>query len=160
MCQKFFIFCLLMLSSGLAASGELIAFKPGPSALDNYLGTGKWLVVKIWASDCVVCNSEAHQYVDFHEFHKDDDATVLGISLDGGNRTAAQSFIQRHDVNYPNLITDYTTGGRWFADLTGQRFAGTPGFLIYDPGGVLRAQQIGAVPTELIEKFIASNSTQ
>jgi len=149
-----------MLSWGLAISGELIAFKPGPSALDNYIGSGKWLVVKIWASNCAVCNSEAHRYVDFHEFHKDTDATVLGISLDGDDRTAAQSFIQRHDVNYPNLITDYATGGQWFTSLTGQRFAGTPGFLIYDPDGILRAQQIGAVPTVLSEKFMSSNSVQ
>jgi len=28
---------------------------------------------------------EAHQYVDFHEFHKDNDAVILGVSLDGSN---------------------------------------------------------------------------
>ncbi len=43
--------------------------------------------------------------------------------------------------------------------LTGQQFRGTPGFLIYGPSGELRAQQIGAVPVNLIENFIANNST-
>ena len=47
---------------------------------------------------------------------------------------------------------------RWFENLTGQEFWGNPGFLIYDPAGDLRAQQIGAAPRDLIDKFIAGNS--
>ena len=51
-----------------------------------------------------------HQYVDFHEFHKDKDAVMLGVSLDGRNREAAQEFIRRHQVSYPNLINELSNG--------------------------------------------------
>jgi hypothetical protein len=47
----------------------------------------------------------------------------------------------------------------WYTSVTGRQWVGTPTFLVYDPEGTLRAQQAGAVPTELIEQFIASNST-
>ena len=139
-------------------TAELPAFKAGPAALDGYAAQGKWLVVMLWASDCVACNREARQYIDFHEFHRDVDASVLGISLDGSDQLAAQKFIDRHEVSFPNLISDYESAGSWFEGLTGQQFRGTPGFLIIDPKGELRAQQIGAVSVELIEQFIKANS--
>lgn len=142
-----------------SAAASLAKLQPGPDALAGHTGDGKWLVVMLWASDCVACNREAHQYADFHEFHHEDDARVLGISLDGDNQAAAQAFIDKHEIPFPNLITDFPSGGRWFTSLTGKPFLGTPGFLIFDPAGELRAQQIGAVPAELIEQFIAANST-
>jgi peroxiredoxin len=151
--------CILLLAvSSFASSAELEALKPGPAAIDEYLEKGKWLIVMLWASDCVICNREAHQYVDFHEFHQDQDASVLGLSLDGNDQLAAQKFIDRHGVSFPNLITDFENGSRWFENLTGQRFVGTPGFLIFDQTGELRVQQIGAVPVKLIEDFIATST--
>jgi peroxiredoxin len=102
-----------------------------------------------------VCNKEAHAYVDFHFVHSDDDAQVLGISIDGQAKKAeAQKFIERHKINFPNLIGEPAVVANLFAQLTGTYFAGTPAFLFYDPNGELRAQQLGAVPIELIEDFI------
>jgi hypothetical protein len=141
-----------------AQSQDLPDFEEGSPGFGQHLGQGKWLVVKIWASDCHVCNHEAHNYVDYYEFGVGDRTTLVGISLDGQNQMAAQDFIHRHNVSYPNFITDFTTGSRWFSEISGQTFVGTPGFLIFDPSGKLRAQQIGAIPVELIEQFIDSNS--
>jgi peroxiredoxin len=158
MTRRLFTFFLLFSLSGVASSAALDRLIPGPAALGDFTGKGKWLVVMLWASDCIACNREARQYVDFHEFHEDSDATILGISLDGSDQAAAQGFIDKHDVSFPNLIVDFEGGARWFESLTGQRFLGTPGFLIIDPQGSLRAQQIGAVPVNLIEQFIEANT--
>lgn len=149
-----------LLVLGSALGDALPGLFPGPGALDQYTGKGQWVIVKIWAADCPVCNQEAQQYVDFHERHRDGDAAMLGISLDGDDPAAALAFIEMHELPYPNLITDYQSGARWFTDLTGQAWIGTPSFLIYDPSGTLRAKQVGAVPTELIEQFIAANSNR
>jgi hypothetical protein len=156
---RFIIVLTFFLVSTFVRATELSTLKTGPDALDDHLGNGKWLIVMLWASDCVACNKEAFQYVEFHEFHHDIDAGVLGISLDGSNQSAASRFIDKHNIQFPNLITDFTSASIWFENLTGQQFWGTPGFLIYDPAGELRAQQIGAVPVNLIEDFIAKNST-
>ena len=126
----------------------------GADSLEEFTGKGKWVIVKFWASDCHIFNQEAHKYVDFHEFHKDKDAVMLGVSLDGKNKKAAQEFIHRHRVSYPNFITELSNGTQLYSYLSGHNWIGTPSFLVFDPSGVLRAQQAGAVPAELIERFI------
>ncbi|MDH3713080.1 MAG: TlpA family protein disulfide reductase [Gammaproteobacteria bacterium] len=158
MLRTLLLLCALTLPLAPVLGEPLREFNPGPAALDEFIGKGQWVIVKIWASDCEICNREAHQYVDFHEFHKDTDGVMLGISLDGQDRAAALDFIERHEIPYPNLITDYATGMEWYTGVTGRQWIGTPTFLVYDPAGTLRAQQVGAVPTQLIEQFIASNS--
>jgi len=46
----------------------------------------------------------------------------------------------------------------YFQLLTGSRWVGTPTFLVFGPDGELMAKQAGAVPTDLIEQFIAANT--
>lgn len=150
---------LACLIPGLAV-GEtpLKDFEGEPRTIEEFTGEGKWTVVKIWASDCHVCNREAHNYVDFHFVHSDQDARMLGISIDGwAGKTDAEAFIQRHKINFPNLIGNADAVADWFVQQTGARWAGTPTFLIYGPEGELKAQQIGAVPVELIEDFISKS---
>jgi peroxiredoxin len=148
---------LLFLPATQAAS--LQDLNGQPKSISDYAGKGKWLVVMIWASDCHVCNKEAHAYVDFHFVHAEDNAQVLGISIDGQAKKAeALKFIERHKINFPNLIGEPEEVARLFSELTGTYFVGTPAFLIYDPTGNLRVQQVGAVPPELIENFIKQNT--
>ena len=134
-------------------------FNGKPQVLENYTGKGKRLIVMMWASDCHICNREAHEYVDFHLIHSDTDATVLGISLDGeGSKKAAEKFIAKHSIDFPNLIAEPEYVSGLYRELTGQFFAGTPSFLIYSPDGELKAVQAGAVPTTMIEDFIKQSS--
>lgn len=153
-----FIFSILAMISLVNisyASSVLYELDGKPSSIEKYAGKGKWLVVMFWASDCHVCNQEAHQYVDFHFAHSEDNASVLGISLDGAkNKVLAEGFIKKHKVNFPNLIGEPQAIANMFIEKTGVMWAGTPTFLIYNPAGELVVQQIGAVPTELIESFI------
>ncbi|MFK5913688.1 MAG: TlpA disulfide reductase family protein [Woeseiaceae bacterium] len=136
-------------------------FKGKPQTLENYTGKGKWLIVMMWASDCHICNREAHEYVDFHLIHSDTDATVLGISLDGEEKKKeAEKFIKKHMVDFPNLIAEPETVSQLYQELTGEFFAGTPSFLIFSPKGELKAAQAGAVPTKLIEDFIAKSAVK
>ena len=153
------MFSWLLLMTGIHAA-ELADFDGKPRSISDYSGKGKWLIVMIWASDCHVCNQEAHAYVDFHFAHSDEDAQVLGITIDGQAKKAeAQKFIERHKINFPNLIGEPAAVADLFSQLTGAYFAGTPAFLFYDPKGELRAQELGAVPTELIEDFIKQQVT-
>lgn len=129
-------------------------------SIASYTGDGKWLVVMIWAHDCHVCNMEVESYAYFHETHQDGDARVLGISMDGqAQKTEAEAFIERHLLPFPNLIGEPEATMLHYMKLTGSPFRGTPTILIYNPDGKLMAAQAGAVPTEVIEEFIATNST-
>ena len=154
---KFFVFIMLLVSGGaLAAAGIFKDFDGGFHSVSEYTGDGKWLVVMLWASDCHVCNQEAHSYQAFHEKHKDKDARMLGISLDGmAGKADAQAFVKRHKVLFPNLLGDPKAVAGFYQDLTGKAWRGTPTFLVYDGKGELQAEQVGAVPVALIEDFMA-----
>ncbi|HED16078.1 MAG TPA: TlpA family protein disulfide reductase [Gammaproteobacteria bacterium] len=127
--------------------------------LNDYIGKEKWTIVMLWISDCHVCNQEASEYDDFHDKHKDTDARILGISMDGieGKRDAL-AFIKRNEVGFPNLIGDPQTVASLYIRLTGGDWVGTPTFLIFSPAGELKAAQPGAVPVSLIEEYIIKNS--
>lgn len=152
----------LPLSASAAVSQPLLTtFDNKPANIKDYIVNNKWLLVVIWASDCSICNREAYTYVDFHFKHEDSDARVLGISIDGqAKKKAAEAFIKRHDINFPNLIAEPDKIAGWFEKLTGQNWMGTPTMLLYSPDGELRVQQIGAIPLELVEKFIQRNPEQ
>lgn len=142
-------------------SGILKGFDGTFHTLDEYTGKGQWTVVMLWASDCHACNAEAKQYVKFHEAHKGKDARILGVSLDGMEKKAeAEKFVQRHNVTFPNLIEEPQKVAQLYTNLTGQSWVGTPSFLVYSPTGELRAAQVGAVPTQIIESFIAKESVK
>ena len=84
---------------------------------------------------------------------------MLGISMDGKEKLKdAEGFIKRHQLNFPNLIGEPVDVAMEYMHLTGAEWVGTPTFLIYGPGGTLLAKQEGAVPVELIEKFIKSHN--
>jgi len=150
---------LLLTTSAIASKSVFSTFDNQPVEIANYIEKDKWLLVMIWASDCHICNREVHAYVDFHFKHEETKARVLGVSVDGKTKKkAAELFIKRHELNFPNLIGEPNEVASWFEKLTGQNWMGTPTLLIYSPEGDLRVQQIGAIPLELVEKFIQRES--
>lgn len=148
-----------MLQVQHASAAGLTDFKNTPKTIEDFTANGKWLLVMFWASDCHICNKEAHQYVDFHFTHSDKDATVLGISADGKSRFKdAEKFIKRHSVDFPNLIGEPEDVAAIYAKHSNSRWVGTPSFLLFNPKGEVMAAQVGAVPPEVIEDFMEKNS--
>jgi peroxiredoxin len=135
-------------------------FNGKPATISQFAGQGKWLVVMLWASDCMVCNQEAHEYVKFHNLHKDKDAQVLGISLDGNEKLSdAQAFVKRHKISFPNLIGEAINIASMYQESTGGNWIGTPSFMVFNPKGELLGAQAGAVPVSIIESFIEREAT-
>jgi len=155
-----FVMVMVFLSATAAAyAGGLTDFSGKARTISDYTGHGKWLVVMFWAHDCKVCNRDVASKVQFFERHRNKNATVLGISIDGKeNRKGAIAFIRRHKVTFPNLIGEPQDVMNLFTRYTGDDFVGTPTFLIFDPQGKVRAEQAGAVPNSLIEDFIRKHS--
>lgn len=157
--KTFCTMALLLLSLPVIASEKFDDFHGNQKSIADYTGNGKWLVIMIWASDCHICNQEAHQYIKFHQQHVGKDAQVLGISLDGNAKKAdAQEFIKRHQVNFPSLIGEPQKVASMYQELTGDTWIGTPSFMVYTPRGELLGAQAGAVPVSVIESFIERES--
>ncbi len=139
----------------------LVDFSGKPTSIEQFTGKGKWTVVMIWASDCLVCNKEAAHYDQFYLKHKDKDAVMLGISIDGqANKKAAEGFIKEHKLHFPNIIGEGQDVADLFYDATGENWVGTPTFLIYSPTGKLTVQQVGAVPVSVIEDFLQQQAVK
>ena len=153
---KFFTpLLLLFIFSSAVMSAPLTDFSGNEKSIQDYQNSGKWLVVMLWASDCHVCNQEAHVYEKFHQQHAAKDAQMLGVSLDGKAKFSdAKDFIKRHKLNFPNLIGEPESVAAIYTELTGGQWVGTPTFLVYNPKGELLGAQVGAVPPEIIEGFI------
>lgn len=148
-----------LISSFAQADSVLRDMRGNITTFDAQQSPGQWTVVMIWASDCHVCNKESGQYSKFHTEHADNDAKIIGISIDGQRgKTEAEAFISRNGVIFPNLIGDVQTVSRWYQMETGESFRATPTFVLFDSTGNVRAAQSGAVPPAIIEQFISSNS--
>lgn len=129
-------------------------------SLDQHRRPGRWLVVMIWAHDCKICDHEVGAYQAFHQRQRGGNADVLGITLDGeAGRVAAQDFVARHRLGFANLLGEPETVAAYYQALTGERWVGTPTFLVFGPDGELRAKQVGAVEVEIVEQFIAANGS-
>lgn len=138
-----------------AQGGALTTLDGEPRDLAEFVGKGSWIIVTFWASDCSICNRDAHELVALHAAHRDRGIDVLGISTDGTGRIEdAKQFIERNRLNYPNLITDSGNAARIYYTAAQGKFVGTPTFLVYSPGGRLLAKQFGTVSREQLERFI------
>ena len=159
MISLFAILAAANVSAEPAAASTLKQLDGKSASIADYTGKGKWLVVMLWASDCQVCNREASTYEKFHEQHKDKDAQLLGVSLDGQpNLKDAEDFIKRHGIKFPNLIDSAQNVADMYLKLTGDEWVGTPTFMVYNPKGELLGAQVGAVPVTIIEDFIKRES--
>ena len=154
---------LLLLVSLATQAGSPLFQNLGSDAfetVDDHGGQGKWLVVMVWASDCEICKTEVAAYQRFHERHWQTTASVLGLTLDGSaGMQQALDFVRQHRLTFDNLIGEPEAVMSYFQILTGTGWIGTPSFLVFGPQGELMAKQVGALTPDVIEQFIADNSS-
>lgn len=127
--------------------------------LKDYLGQGKWTLVMIWASDCSICAHEVPEISKFHAQHRNNDARVIGVALDGFDKKPdIDNFIKRFPTSFPNLIADIGVDAINYQAATGEALRGTPTFLLYSPKGELRANNPGPMKISALESYMAKNS--
>lgn len=126
-------------------------------SVNEYIGKGKWTVVTVWSADCPICRREIHHMTFFQDEHKDKNATVLGISVDGyENRKKAQKFVSEHGLNFPNLIGT----GEEASVLGSTPFIGTPTYYLFSPEGKHVTTRVGPATQAQVEDLIATHSTK
>lgn len=136
---------------------ELRGFDAKTHNVNEYIGHGKWVVVVTWAHDCHICGDEIHHMADFHQAHKNRDAIVLGVSIDGYDQVAlARAFVDRHKLPFPNLIAEPSQDV--MAKFGAGEFVGTPTYYIYNPQGKIVGQNIGPITRKEVEDFLASET--
>ncbi|MBR41908.1 MAG: hypothetical protein CL387_02580 [Acidiferrobacter sp.] len=151
-----FVF-LIGLSQTSLGDGRFTNLEGEAVQFSDYLQDDRWLAVMIWSWTCPICANEMPGYAQLHDRHRDGQLTVLGISLDGlAAVMEAWAFVEEHGAAFPNLLAEGEDVAQFFHQQTGRSLRGTPTFLLYAPGGKLKAVQAGPVPPEGIEAFIES----
>jgi len=75
--------------------------------VNEFIGHDKWVIVVTWSHDCHICDLEIHEMAALHAARHDNDAIVLGITLDGAEYLKeARAFVKRHKLPFVNLITE------------------------------------------------------
>lgn len=160
MLAKWMIMSLLWLPPMAGAAGVDFTLKDMQGRdrnVNEFIGQGKWTVVAVWESSCTICNQEIHQMSFFHDAHKNKDAIVLGVSIDGkAGKQQALGFIKDHGLDFTNLLAELPQVQKF----GGGPLMGTPTFYIYSPKGKLLAYQAGPVTQEQIERFMAKGGAR
>ncbi|MEE9494449.1 MAG: TlpA disulfide reductase family protein [Gammaproteobacteria bacterium] len=155
---------LLIIQPGLQAETEKPDFGlqtlAGEShSLDTIIGDGKWTLIMFWATDCNICRQQEPLISAFHEKHRDSDAKVVGIAIDGFEKQArVKQHLQDNPLSYPNYIGSLPMIGFNYQALTEESFRGTPTYLLFTPEGELVGANPGPMKMQALESFIDKRS--
>jgi len=160
------VFALLTLLSGASVTAsenapfaDLVDIDGKPVTTQADVGIGKWQVVMIWSTNCHVCAEMKPLLSDFHDKHKDSDAVVYGIALDGAERLGAvQQYMQSHKVTFPTYIGELGLIAINFEINAEVRLSGTPTYMLFNPTGELVAIDYGMLEIDALESFISRSS--
>lgn len=144
---------LLPVVVALAAAPSLILkdLDGKPRNVNEFIGKGQWVIVAVWSADCPICKREIFHMTFFHDEHKNKDARVLGLSIDGyADRKKARAFIEDQGLNFPNVIGSPQDASR----LGNASFIGTPTYYFFAPDGKLAGQRVGPLTQSEAEEFI------
>lgn len=153
-----FISLLLLTSSFTNASDwtEVRTLEGKFTTLSQHFEKDKWTLVMLWTTDCGICQREYPAMSEFHDKHKDVDAKVIGVSLDGYSELdSITEHINEMPMTFDNLIGEITVVAFNYESATEEPLRGTPTFLMFNPQGQLVGHNPGPVKPEALENFIS-----
>ncbi len=143
---------LFMAGSGAAPAQDFTL--PDAQGVNHTLSDyrGKWVVVNYWVSDCNPCLDEMPELSAFHDRHKDKDAVVLGVNMEGMDAKTLREFADDHFLSYPVLRASVN-----YQSPLGP-IPGFPTSYLITPQGEVAASHLGRLSAAMIEDFIRSHS--
>jgi len=149
---------LLLLPGAWAQAGEVQSLKDldgKAHLLSEYIGQGRWLVVNVWSPNCPFCRLELPDLGEFHDAHQQQDARVLGVTIDFPSYGypdvgVIRAFASDYFVEFPLLLADQGMASRF----VGQPVSGIPVSFIYRPDGSLAARWDGVIKPDDLDKVM------
>ncbi len=105
---------------------------------------GRWVLLNFWASWCDPCRTESPALQRFHEAHRADGFTVLGINLDDATEDA-RDFVEEFDLTFPQLRDGNGAERREAYGMTG-----FPESFLIDPAGRIALIRRGPVTEQYL----------
>ena len=138
------VLAMLCLSTANAANFTVEDARGKTHRLQDY--KGKWVLVNFWATWCPPCLEEMPDLQKLHETRKD--LVVIGIAMDYKDPQYVISFAEDLLVTFPIVL-----GNQKIASQIG-RISGLPTTYLYSPQGTLAAQNVGALTSQSVERYI------
>ena len=125
------------------------------TTLSQHFEEGKWTLVMLWTTNCGICIREYPIMSEFHNKHKDIDAIVIGVSLDGyAKLDSISTHIDEMPMTFDNLIGELGVVAFNYETFTEESLLGTPTYMMFNPKGQLVGHNPGPVKLEALENFI------
>jgi len=129
--------------------------------LHDYLGTGKWSTIVVWGPKCPACIEEMPEIQGLYDDANENNINVFGLAVDFPTFNYAklkqvQQFEEDYFISFPNLLVSANI----YYDLGLGALQGTPTVILVNPAGEVSAVQLGGVPRNVIEKFIAKENAK
>jgi len=152
--------CLALLGSAAAAAGVPLKTLEGTdTTLAEQVQGGRWTLVMMWTTYCGICRRQYPVISEFHDRHHGGDATVIGIALDGyAALDEVRAYVAKKPFSYPTVVGEPEVLGATFEKATGERFTGTPTYLLFNPARQLIATSSGEVELAILERYVSGKS--
>lgn len=146
---------LLGSTGALAAGIEVRTLGGETSTLAAQIRPDRYTVVMMWTTYCHVCKGQYPVLTGFHDAHAGSDAEVLGVSLDGyAELGSVREFVAGKPFSFPTVVAESARMAGAFEAATGEKFTGTPTYLIFDPKRQLVAARAGDLTRDVLERFL------
>ena len=144
---------LLIISFQLSAVEYQLPDTEGQvQSLDQY--QGKWVIVNYWATWCGTCLKELPDLVSLHENNKDRDIVVVGVNFESISKDQLKAFVAEQSIPYPVLRSEPVP-----STPLGPVPA-LPTTYIINPDGKVVAGEVGLVPRQDLEDYIAGKQAE
>ncbi|MFC1718361.1 redoxin domain-containing protein [Candidatus Poribacteria bacterium] len=67
---------------------------------------GKVIIVDFWATWCGPCVKEIPHFIELNDEYGEQDFAMIGISMDRNGTEVVESFVEKHQIDYPILMSD------------------------------------------------------
>lgn len=120
---------------------------------------GEVVVLNVWASWCAPCRAEAPDLQEVYDEVRDDGVQFVGLNT-RDSQAAAEAFVDRFDITYPNVVD--TDGKLQLLFHETLPPAAIPSTLVIDQAGRVAARAIGGVDRSrllgMIEPILAEDA--
>ncbi len=149
------IFLTLCALGTQAAGIEVKTLAGETSSLASQIKSDRFTLVMLWTTYCPICKKEYPELSAFHDAHVGKDAEVLGISLDGyAEISKVREFVATKPFTFPTVLAESARMAKSFEAATGDKFTGTPTYLVFNPQRQLVAARSGDLTRDVLENFL------
>jgi thiol-disulfide isomerase/thioredoxin len=143
----------------LARGLEVRTLDGEKSTLAAHIAAGHFTYVMVWTTYCGYCKRDYAALSRFHARHHGKDAEVLGISVDGqAAADKVRAFVAAGHFDFPTVMAEPEAMSVAFEAASGERFTGTPSYLVFAPDRTLAAVHSGNLDESALEAFLLRHS--